>query len=283
MSLLDASTIALLEAVAAMARKGSAGDRGGGLRKGVLTGGNEEFADYRPYRQGDDFRRIDWKPYLRFGEPFTKVFAKATSGSAFVLLDLSASMGISPKKAALAKRMAAAVGYLALCLGDRLTLELVRPENTVQVGPLEGKQTVSTLIETLEGAAFSGRVSLDRAVSTSKATAAARPAVVLVSDLFDTGRWAESLRSLSARGSNVSVIQVLDEEEVNPSPKGNVELTDVETGERIVKWLGEEAVSEYRKLFAQRQEELNDLLTAARASLTVVTTTDDLREVLMRL
>ncbi len=163
MALLDGSLIALLEAVAAMARKGPGGHHGGGRRKSVLKGGNEEFADYRPYQPGDDFRRIDWKPWLRLGEAFTKVFARSTSGEVFVLLDTSASMGVPARKGLLAARLAAALGYLALCTGDRLTLEMLRQGSSAKLGPVEGKQNAGMLIATLEAARFEGACEIGRA------------------------------------------------------------------------------------------------------------------------
>ena len=42
----------------------------GGLR---LTGAGEEFVGYRPYRIGEDLRRLDWDLFARLDRPYVRV------------------------------------------------------------------------------------------------------------------------------------------------------------------------------------------------------------------
>src|SRR5690606_35363025 len=51
-----------------------------------------EFAEYRPYRQGDDTRRIDWKLLARSDRAFIRLAPdQAILGTTFIV-DASASM-----------------------------------------------------------------------------------------------------------------------------------------------------------------------------------------------
>ena len=48
-----------------------------GRRRSPLAGSSMEFADYRRYSPGDDFRRIDWRAYARLERLFLRVFEAA--------------------------------------------------------------------------------------------------------------------------------------------------------------------------------------------------------------
>ena len=45
-----------------------------GERRSPKRGQSVEFADFRPYAPGDDFRRIDWNAYARLERFFLKLF-----------------------------------------------------------------------------------------------------------------------------------------------------------------------------------------------------------------
>jgi len=50
------------------------------------------FAEYRPYRPGDDIRKIDWKVFGRLDRFFVKEFEGETNTSIHLILDCSRSM-----------------------------------------------------------------------------------------------------------------------------------------------------------------------------------------------
>ena len=78
-----------------------------------------EFADYRRYAPGDDFRRIDWRAYARLERLFLRVFEAEENMTVTMLIDCSDSMQHGePAKAALATQLAAALSYIALKCED---------------------------------------------------------------------------------------------------------------------------------------------------------------------
>ena len=83
-----------------------------------------EFADFREYSLGDDLRYVDWKAYGRLEKLFLKLFVEEEDLSIHLLIDTSKSMdfGSPLTKADYARRVAAALGYVALSEYDRVLL-----------------------------------------------------------------------------------------------------------------------------------------------------------------
>ena len=103
-----------------------------GERRSTKRGTSVEFADYRDYTKGDDLRRVDWNIYARL--------------TVHLLLDASGSMdwprgGTSAPalhKWLYARRTAAALGYIALGSGDRLTVSVLQEATSASPLPRFG-------------------------------------------------------------------------------------------------------------------------------------------------
>jgi len=102
-----------------------------GRRKGRLVGVHPspragvslEFADYRDYTPGDDFRYVDWNIVGRLDRVLVKTFVHEVDLPIAILLDCSASMRLGdPLKLRYAARLAAAIAYLGLRGLDRVGL-----------------------------------------------------------------------------------------------------------------------------------------------------------------
>src|SRR5262249_3147368 len=82
-----------------------------------------EFADYRAYAAGDDFRYIDWSTYARRDDLLIKLFSEEQSVQLYFVLDTSKSMALgNPQKLFFAKKIAAALGYVGLANLDPITM-----------------------------------------------------------------------------------------------------------------------------------------------------------------
>src|SRR5438067_8928540 len=82
-----------------------------------------EFADYRAYVAGDDFRHLDWKAYLRLNRLILKLFEEEEDLPIYFFVDSSQSMSYgSPSKLDYARRVAAALCYIGLANLDRVIL-----------------------------------------------------------------------------------------------------------------------------------------------------------------
>src|SRR5881409_971398 len=94
-----------------------------GERRSRARGQSVEFADYRNYTPGDDFRYLDWNLYGRLERLFLKLYEEERELPLRVFLDASESMTFgTPVKFEFARQVAAAIGYVALCGYDRVSV-----------------------------------------------------------------------------------------------------------------------------------------------------------------
>src|ERR1700692_293436 len=110
-----------------------------GERRSKARGQSVEFADHRNYTAGDDFRYLDWNLYGRLDRLFLKLYEEERELPVRIFLDASESMGFGePRKFDFARQIAAAVGYVALCGFDRVTVVPFpdNPDETAMRGAL---------------------------------------------------------------------------------------------------------------------------------------------------
>ena len=135
-SLLSPELLAQLERLELVSRKVFRG-RMKGERRSKRKGQSVEFADFRNYVHGDDLRFIDWNSYARLDKLFLKLYEEERELPLRIFLDCSESMNFgTPSKFDFARRVAAAVGYVALCGFDRVSIQCF-PEPRVPLQPPE--------------------------------------------------------------------------------------------------------------------------------------------------
>src|SRR5258706_10559513 len=94
-----------------------------GERRSRARGQSVEFADYRTYTHGDDFRYLDWNLYGRLEKLFLKLYEEERELPVRIFLDASESMTFGePRKFDFARQVAAAIGYVALSGFDRVSV-----------------------------------------------------------------------------------------------------------------------------------------------------------------
>ena len=94
-----------------------------GEHKSPYRGFAVEFAQHREYTHGDDTRHLDWKVLGRTDRYYIKQYEQETNFVAHILLDASESMTFGdPRKFDFARQIAAAIGYVALCGFDRVSV-----------------------------------------------------------------------------------------------------------------------------------------------------------------
>ncbi|MBN1812092.1 MAG: DUF58 domain-containing protein [Anaerolineae bacterium] len=248
MALLTTSFLAQLDCLSLVARRVRVGQTAG-ERRSTKRGTSVEFADYRDYARGDDLRRVDWNIYARLERPFIKLFEEEEDLAVHVLLDGSGSMAWGGESAheriseldkwGYARRLAAALGYVALISGDRLTvanLQAPIPGSRSEIGAwrfgsVRGRGHALRLFDWLEGQDAQGTTDLNAALRTYAISGGRAGLVVLISDLFSPAGYVEGLMALAARGHEVAILHVLSLDEVEPPLGGDLRLLDVETGE----------------------------------------------------
>lgn len=224
---LDAALLAKLDRMALAMREMARAQRGG-ARRSRARGTSVEFADYRTYTPGDDFRRIDWNAFGRLGRLYIKLFLEEKEAVASIFLDASASMEKTvPDKAALAQGLCAALGYMALSRQDRVCPYRLVQDQAQRMDSVMGKGMFPQVQNFFQSTGFEGQTSL------GKALGSVQPApgglCVLVSDLFSADDWVDAVKKLRYQKQDVAVIHLLDKTEVDPSYQGRLRLIDSES------------------------------------------------------
>ncbi len=213
----------------------------------MRLGESLDFADYREYSPGDDFRRIDHQLWARLGVILVRRYQAEEELTLRLVIDASASMAYEGKFDT-ALRLSAMVGYLALAGGDRvqpLALGGARGGRSM-TGPLGRHLSSWAQIERwLEGIEPGGAATLEDAAIRSGSPGAARALTVLVSDLLDPG-WEPAIDKLGATGGGL-VLQVLGQGELDPALVGDLDLVDGETGVRLPFSASVEALDAYQR------------------------------------
>ena len=139
LSLFDEEFQRRLEVLAIAARRMQSG-RTRAERRSKKTGSGIEFADHRQYSPGDDLRYLDWHVYQRHGRLLLRLFEEEEDLSIYILVDGSRSMSFGkPKKLFYAKRLAAALAYIALASLDRVSVQTFRDSMVARLAPTAGR------------------------------------------------------------------------------------------------------------------------------------------------
>jgi uncharacterized protein (DUF58 family) len=239
-----------------------------------------EFADYRDYRPGDDFRLIDWNVYARLGELTLRLTEATEATTLHLLLDCSGSMAWGlPSKFRLMQRLAAALGCVALARYDNVAIGVLRGEKAQILPRLRGKNDTGRLLSVIEGLRPEG--SADLAAATASYCGAPRKGVaILISDLLAPTGARETVAALRRAGLVPTVLQVLAREESAPTMEGPFDLVDCETGDVLTTAINGEALRAYGERFAAWTLDLEAACAAQRASFIRVFTDQPIDELL---
>ena len=247
--LLDERTLARLRRLSLVA--GRARTEGlAGEHRSRRRGTSPEFADFKRYSHGDDFRRIDWNSYARLDGLFVRLSEVTTELSVHILIDSSASMDWRggddrPTKFTAARRLAGALAYVALWGFDRVAIVPFADALGPVFGPVQGRAQVVPMLNYLQRLPPLGGTALSQAIATY-AYGRKRPGLMLiVSDLLsgEPAEFQTALHDLRGRGWQTSVLHMVDDAEVGTaataswlhadaggSTVSSLELVDRESG-----------------------------------------------------
>lgn len=230
-TLLDAALIAQLDHFELVVRRLYAG-RTQGEKRSRRRGTGSEFADYREYAQGDDLRHIDWNVYGRLDRLFLKLFHVEEDLRLSIFIDTSLSMSFGdPPKLPYAKKLAAALSYIALANLDRVTLEAAGGSSLDRLPPTRGKAQVWRLLEFIDELEAAGTTDLQDGLRQFSLRNATPGMKVVISDFLDKRGFAPALKWLQKGGSEIVLLHVLSPQEVRPTIVGDVSLVDCEDGQ----------------------------------------------------
>jgi uncharacterized protein (DUF58 family) len=243
-------------------------------RRTTQLGGGIEFADHRDYTPGDDFRYIDWNVYARHDELLLKRFQEEEDLHVYILLDCSRSMGFgAPVKFDLARRLAAALAYIALADLDRVAVVAFAGGPIAEFPLTRGKARILSLLTFLEGLSPQGaETDLARFGGSFVHRTQRRGLAIVVSDLFDPAGYERGLDLLRHHRYEPHIVQVFDPTEAEPKLLGDLELFDVETESLRKVTVTERNLRQYRQIFDKFQESVTRYCNSYGLSCTRATT-----------
>ena len=228
--LLSPPLLKKLDALSLQARRAFTGSSRGEKRS-TKRGSSVEFADFRAYNQGDDLRRIDWNAYARFEKLFLKMFLEEEDLDITVLLDASLSMNFgSPTKLRAATEIAGAIGYIGLSNFDRVGVATFDQNLRAWFPPTRGRGATGQMFRFLEGQTAAGTADLSTSMKRVATMARRSGIAIVISDFLLPDGYEAGLKTLAARGFEVTAIQMLDRRELEPDLVGDLKLVDVEDG-----------------------------------------------------
>ena len=235
-----------------------------GERRSRSRGQSVEFADYRTYVAGDDFRYLDWNLYGRLERLFVKLYEEERELPVRIFLDASESMTFGqPRKFDFARQVAAAVGYVALCGFDRVSV-IPFPDETGQsavrgaLRSVRGRKSALEFFRNIAQLSAAGGVNLNDALRRGALEARQAGVAVVLSDFLDPAGYEKGLEALVGRGFQVNAVQILSPEELNPSTYGDLKLVDAESGSIQEVTFGKYRLKSYQQTvqnFCQRLRE----------------------------
>jgi len=236
-----------------------------GQRAGPSAATGIEFADYRPYAPGDDLRRIDWHLYSRLGELMIKVAPEEGHNDLAVLVDASRSMEYGQAdKLWHARRMAAALGTVALLRADSVRVHVLRDGAVESSDRLEGPGLLIALTREVERLPGGGGTDLGASLRAYRRQQPPVDLAVLLSDaLVDPTDLSAALAELADSSRAASLLHVVDRWETGTGLRGEVRLRDKETGGWMDVDLSSRAAAAYQQRFQEFCADVADRCQAA--------------------
>ena len=248
-----------------------------GERRSPRSARSPEFADFRPYVSGDDFRQIDWQAYARLEKLMLRLYVAEEEACLNVVLDGSASMGLGdPPKWPAARRLAAALAFLGLAAMDRVQVGALAGG---RVPPLRGRDGVARIWAFLAALEPSGEVG----PNDLRRLRWLRPGVtVVISDfLVEDADWAPPVASLTARRQEPILWQVLAPDEERPTISGDLKLVDHESERARELTITPGLVGEYQRALAAHRAALARAAQAGGGRLLTSGSADDLESMML--
>ena len=184
-----------------------------------------EFRQHRPYVQGDEIRRLDWKVFGRSDRFYIREYDEETNLRATIVLDASGSMNYRGGKGILkfdyARKLAASLAYLLMSQQDAVGL-VTFDSKVREVIPCRTKIThLHLLLEAMVKTTPGKDTSLAPVIESLAQRLKRRGLIILISDFFDVpAALLQSIGVLRKKGHEVIALQLWDRDEID-FPFGN--------------------------------------------------------------
>ncbi|MDO4551003.1 MAG: DUF58 domain-containing protein [Planctomycetia bacterium] len=274
-SIFDPAVLARLENLAL--RAGAIfGSQTVGQHTSKMYGFSAEFAQHRPWEEGDDPKFLDWRVFARTGKRFLKRFTEDKNQTYYFLLDNSRSMkrtGILPgqKKDALMKNeyaacLGAILGYLAISQKDRFGVSVQTDQAVIQKEPGTGEPHYFECLDLMEHSSENtekkSEVNFKTFLQKTFSSFTRRGVIFIASDFFDVESFTEILpvlRLLRSERYDTAVFHILAPDEISFPYTSTTEFVSLENPQKKFNTAsGEMLQKAYLECFSRWQSEIKE-------------------------
>ncbi len=212
----------------------------------------EHFWQFRPYAQGENLARIDWRRSARDDHTYVRDLEWEAAHTIWLWADTSPSMMYKSTMARVSKESRALV--LMLALAEILARSGERIGCPGVMEPVSARNAAERLATALMHAP------LDVGLPDTSMIRG-RSDIVLIGDFLEApDDITARIAPLSKRGLRGHVIEVADPAEENFPYTGRTEFADPETGQRVTAGRAETVREDYRRAYFARREGLGEML-----------------------
>jgi uncharacterized protein (DUF58 family) len=283
-SFLNTQVLSRLAALPLMARRPMQGSVSG-RHPSPLRGASVEFAEYRKYVPGDDLRRLDWRAYGRSDRFYIREFEADTNLRCCLVVDTSGSMDFGSRgisKIEYARRLAGAIGWLAVQQGDAVGLSCVAEGVVSSIPPRRNPAHLRIVYDLLERARPKGETQLISTLHELCETIRQRALIIILSDFFvESKELRNCFEHLRFRKHDVAAFHLLDPQELAFDFRRPMRFLDMEGGPAVFAEPNEIA-ERYFKVLQQYLDEVKQIVVETAIDYHRVSLDEDYEQVLMR-
>jgi uncharacterized protein (DUF58 family) len=219
LSLLDPRALAKIGSMELVARQVMDGYVQG-MHRSPHVGFALDFAQHRPYAEGDDIKRIDWRVYAKADRYYIKQYEVSTNLRAHLVLDASGSMayrgaGDAMSKFRYAQFAAACLSYLVLHQQDSAGLFTFDTAIREFIPAKSSATHLMRILKTLDATRPQNESGVAPILHEVAERVPRRGMVIVISDLFDrVDALVEAMHHLRHRRHEVVLLHVMADDEL---------------------------------------------------------------------
>jgi uncharacterized protein (DUF58 family) len=194
-----------------------------GAHRSPYQGISVEFAQHRPYTQGDDIRHVDWKVLAKSDKIYLKQYQEETNLQLILVVDASESMGYGSvpvddgvwTKYDHATSIAASLAYMAVHQADSVGLAVFNNTLSKYFKPSNAPRQWKLVTHELHLTPRGNKTSIGKVLDQIAEKLTHRSVIVLLSDCFDDLEGIKKgLRHLRYKKHEVMILQIMDPQEI---------------------------------------------------------------------
>ncbi|MFA5779568.1 MAG: DUF58 domain-containing protein [Elusimicrobiota bacterium] len=225
-----------------------------GLHTSKFKGHSLEFAQHREYSFGDEMKHLDWKVFGKSDRFFVKQYEEETNLKAYILLDVSGSMGYKSdgiSKLEYGSYIAAALSYLMIKQGDAVGLAVYDTEIKKNIPPRASLNHLSIIFDELSKTSSGGETDISKILYDFSKKLKKRTLIILISDLFDEQeKLIRAVKNYRFAKNEIIVFHIMDKTEENLDINGNVFFKSLEN-EKFLITEADIIKKEYQKIISE--------------------------------